>query len=195
MKTSIFMSEEVKEQVMGRGKGEVNGLKGRQRRCRQGPSRSCLFPQKDSCRISAELRVLTLRVRQALAPSGRREGRQEQGYGAEEEMLCPGLSRVCRALKKRLSAKCSSVCGKQVPGATGEAGASSSHPPGSPHTLGRCWEDSLHPWAVHGLARGTDPQKMSPAHPVLCCPLGSEAEPDIAISPLLLGAGWDFHTH
>lgn len=60
MKTSIFMSEEVKEQVRGRGKGEMNGLKGRQRRCRQGPSRSCLFPQKDSCRISAELRVLTL---------------------------------------------------------------------------------------------------------------------------------------
>lgn len=34
----------------------------------------------------------------------------------------------------------------------------------------------------------------SPADQVLCCPLGSEAEPDIAFPPPPLpGPSWDFH--
>lgn len=68
MKTSIFMSKEVKEQVMARRKGETNGLKDGQRRSRkdkpwsfQAGAEQELPPlEEDSCRINglAELRVL-----------------------------------------------------------------------------------------------------------------------------------------
>lgn len=41
-----------------------------------------------------------------MAPSGSREGKQEQSYGGEEEMLSPSLSRVFREQwGKELSAK------------------------------------------------------------------------------------------
>lgn len=122
------------------------------------------------------------KIRQSLASCGRRRGGgQEQGYrGITAEMLVQDLSRVHRAIRWLLPCSPTGLAGKQVPGPTGAADASCPcRTRLSVHT-GRCWGEPRCLRVVHGPARGTDPSKChQPAH-VLCCPLGSEAEPDVA---------------
>lgn len=119
------MFEEVKEQVMGRRKGGMNSLKERQRRSRWDKPQSCQagaeqklpLPGEDSGGIDgiAELRVHMLptdkvkwrgKIRQSLAPGGRRRGGQEQGSGGiAAEMLSAGPEQGAQgALGNKLAA-------------------------------------------------------------------------------------------
>ena len=72
-------------------------------------------------------------------------------------------------------------------------------PLGFPYALTGAGERHDAPALCMGQQRVQIPQNITSQHSipsrshVLCCPLGSEAEPDIAFSPPLPGASWNFH--